>query len=259
MDLAHLETLRIAELEDILRELQAVALPGAAILEIGAGTGWQARRLSESGYAVAAVDVRGSGYCADRVWPVTIYDGTHLPYADASFDVIFSSNVLEHIAEQVAFQNEMQRVLRPGGNAIHLVPSASWRFWETMTHYPFLAVSLATLLSGNRHATGGARPGHEELQARLGRLSKAALLRKALIPSRHGATGSATVELIAFSRFRWRRSFERSGWLVNKAFSGGLFYTGHMLLGARLPLLARRALSGIFGSACHIFILSKRP
>ncbi len=254
MDLAHLETLRIAELEDVLREIRAAALPGAALLEIGAGTGWQARRLCASGYAVEAVDVADSSYVAERVWPVTVYDGMHLPFADAAFDVIFSSNVLEHIAGLPAFQKELQRVLRPGGSAIHVVPSASWRFWETVTHYPFLAVSLVALLRG-RGASGPPRAGQIDLGFQLKRLSKTALLRKALLPSRHGATGSAVSELVAFGRARWRQSFEESGWVVKRARSGGIFYTGHMLLGPRLPLRFRRALSHIAGSACHVFVL----
>jgi SAM-dependent methyltransferase len=256
LDLAHLEALRIAELEDVLGLLGAGAPPGASLLEIGAGTGWQARRLAESGYAVQAVDVAGSGYAARRVWPVTIYDGSRLPFADASFDLLFSSNVLEHVAGLEAFQREMQRVLRPGGRAIHLVPSAAWRFWETATHYPFLAATLARCLRRDG-ATPAAAGERARLQERLGRLSKTALIRKALVPARHGATGSAAGELVAFSRRRWRRGFERGGWVVVRERAGGLFYTGHMLLGPALSLRARRALSRVAGSACHVFVLEK--
>src|SRR6185295_18024588 len=73
--------------------------PGARVLEIGGGSGYQALRLGQLGFEVCAVDVAGSTYAADMVFPVQIYDGKHLPFPDESFDVVFSSNVLEHIRE----------------------------------------------------------------------------------------------------------------------------------------------------------------
>lgn len=254
MDLSHLEALRLAELADVHREVRAAAPPGARLLEIGAGTGWQARRLAALGYTVAAVDVRGSSYAADRVWPVIPYDGRRLPFADASFDAIFSSNVLEHVAGLPALQAEMRRVLRPRGVAIHLVPSASWRLWETVTHYPFVVRSLVALLSRRWLSTPG-QPGHDEILERAGRLPGATLLRKALLPSRHGATGSAAGELLSFRGARWRRAFEAGGWLVERQRTGRLFYTGRMLLGPALSLSLRRPLSRVLGSACHVFVL----
>lgn len=257
MSLAHLEALRLAELDDLAVELGVMAPPGGRLLEIGAGSGWQARRLAALGYAVTAVDVSDSSYAAGRVWPVLPYDGSRLPFADASFDAIFSSNVLEHVDGLAEFQREMQRVLRPGGAAIHIVPSATWRLWETATHYPFVARSLLALLGRGRRTAPG-RPGGDAIRGQLARLSTAALLRKALLPARHGATGSAAGELVSFLGARWRRAFEAEGWVVEKQRAGGLFYTGRLLLGPALPLPLRRRLSRVLGSACHVFVLRKR-
>lgn len=49
-------------------------------------------------------------------------DLTRLPFADASWDCIFASHVLEHIADDEAALREIRRVLRPGGLAILPVP-----------------------------------------------------------------------------------------------------------------------------------------
>ena len=49
-------------------------------------------------------------------------DLTALPFATASFDVVLSSHVLEHIADDGAAINEIARVLRPGGWAVVMVP-----------------------------------------------------------------------------------------------------------------------------------------
>ena len=44
-----------------------------------------------------------------------IYDGSHLPLADASVDLVVSHEVFEHIADVPAVVAEIARVLRPGG------------------------------------------------------------------------------------------------------------------------------------------------
>jgi SAM-dependent methyltransferase len=49
-------------------------------------------------------------------------DLTALPMADASFDLILCSHVLEHVADDVAAMREMRRVLRPDGAALIQTP-----------------------------------------------------------------------------------------------------------------------------------------
>jgi SAM-dependent methyltransferase len=49
-------------------------------------------------------------------------DITALPYADASFDVVLCSHVLEHVDDDRRAMRELVRILRPGGRAIVLSP-----------------------------------------------------------------------------------------------------------------------------------------
>lgn len=49
-------------------------------------------------------------------------DIQRLPFADASFDCVFASHVLEYPADDVAAITEVRRVLRPGGLAVLPVP-----------------------------------------------------------------------------------------------------------------------------------------
>lgn len=47
----------------------------------------------------------------------------HLPFADKSFDIVFSRYVLEHVAEPDRVFREFARVLRPGGRLLILTPN----------------------------------------------------------------------------------------------------------------------------------------
>ncbi|MFZ9930558.1 MAG: class I SAM-dependent methyltransferase, partial [Ilumatobacteraceae bacterium] len=50
-------------------------------------------------------------------------DATRLPFADGTFDRVITSEVLEHIQNDVAAIAELARVLRPGGTLACTVPS----------------------------------------------------------------------------------------------------------------------------------------
>ena len=135
----HLERIRRAEGELALARMQQLKPPPARLVEIGGGSGWQAQEFASAGYAVASYDLANSDYAAERVFPVRDYDGHRLPEADASADIVFSSNVLEHIPHVREFQSEILRVLKPDGIALHILPSAHWRLWTSATHYPWVA------------------------------------------------------------------------------------------------------------------------
>jgi SAM-dependent methyltransferase len=255
MDLGFVKALRQAEVELALAEIAARKPAGSSIVEIGGGGGWQARRLADAGYSVRSFDLAGSEFAAHRAFPIEDYDGHRIPAADASFDVAFSSNVLEHIPHLEAFQAELHRVLRPDGIAVHLLPSATWRIWTSLAHYPWLARTAADTA---RERLGGARSADTEVVARAaGRRSATQLISRVLLSPRHGETGSAATEVWHFSRHRWTPLFEATGWRIVKRGGNGLFYTGYSVLGGRLSLAARGRLSGLLGASCHLYVLEK--
>src|SRR4051812_49095426 len=93
--LEFLSDVRRWEAERIVRHFR----PGARILDIGAGTGQQALEFSQRGFTVEAIDVPDSLYSGAHVFPVKQYDGLTLPFPDGSFDIVFSSSVLEHVPD----------------------------------------------------------------------------------------------------------------------------------------------------------------
>jgi SAM-dependent methyltransferase len=50
-------------------------------------------------------------------------DATRLPFADGTFDVVVTSEVLEHIQDDVTAISELHRVLKPGGTLGVTVPT----------------------------------------------------------------------------------------------------------------------------------------
>lgn len=72
------------------------------------------------------------------------YDGTRVPFPDGTFDLVYSSQVLEHVADPRGHLREIARVLRAGGLLIgstsQLEPFHSMSFWNLT---PFGFVSLA--------------------------------------------------------------------------------------------------------------------
>lgn len=227
----------------------------ARILEVGGGSGWQAKMLADQGYDVVSIDIASSHYLEHTVFPVQIYDGQHIPFDDGSFDVVFTSNVLEHIGHLDELQQEFARVLKPGGIGCHIVPTAIWRFWTSLTHYLALGPQAWREFSSGV-SLASARPG-DSLLRRLLRGGSRSLLYLAhnLIAGRHGERGNAISELWLFSVSAWKATFDRQGWRVIKDRPIRLIYTGYNVCGSWLSIPARAKLSSLLGSSCQLFIV----
>jgi len=226
---------------------------GARVLEIGGGTGYQARRLSEMGFDVSAVDIAGSRYVADLVFPVQIYDGVELPFPDQSFDVVFSSNVLEHVRDPATMHREVRRVLRPDGYCVHVVPTGAWRLWTNVTHYAEMLQRMVLAIPGLVPRGVGRVERRRLLIAGWDLFST---LRSYAIVKRHGERGNALSEIFWFSTSHWDRQLHGFGFDVVERAPIGLFYTGNMILGSRLSLQTRQQLARFLGSACVLFRLA---
>lgn len=243
-----------------MREAElALAIPllptGGRILELGAGDGWQAAILAQHGFTVTAIDVASVAAGATQYAPVTLYDGRTLPFPDASFDAVYSSNVLEHVKDFGRIQAELARVLTSDGIAVHCVPSATWRFWTTLGH-PFHAVKW--VWSSCKRATAPLDPSPaSDISRSLSGKSMLGLLRLGLIAPRHGEQGNLLTEHYLFSRSAWKRRFEQTGWQIHVLRPTNLFYSGNELFGLRLARRFRGSMARILGSST--LLLAARP
>lgn len=241
MDISFLNTLRARELNDILENHRA-AFDNKRVLEIGGGTGIQAEILSGITSEIVSLEIDASNYRENANNRIVIYDGHHIPFPDNSFDTIFSSNVLEHIAHATEFQKELLRVLKPGGIAIHAMPTHWWKIRHMLEN--LLLIIPRLFWYGYTFIHYGKRPPTRTLV-------------EFMVGTRHGEFGSTITELFFFLPRTWRSSFKNQGWKIVSSYGGGLFYTGRMFFKHRLPWSARRILARIFGSSVHVFVLQK--
>ncbi len=237
--LEYLDCLRSSEIEVIINRLPAGDI---RILEIGAGTGRQAAEIRKRGFEVEAIEIPDSNYKEERVFPIMDYDGVTIPFPDASFDVVFSSNVLEHVRDLEKMHAEIRRVLKPGGYCLHILPTHAWRIWTTLASIPDGFLRVAAMGTQLRNPKSWPKA--------LWRMGSFVWQR------RHGERGNPFTEVFYFHPSWWRRNFRENGFTLNHDAPVGLFYTGHMVGGSALSIANRQALSHYLGSACHLYDLS---
>src|SRR2546427_10538230 len=97
--------------------------PRGALLDVPAGEGALAARLSAAGFEVSCCDLYPEIF---RLNNVSIRQGDlngELPFDDQSFDYVTCLEALEHIENPQQAIREFARLLRPGGKGIVSVPN----------------------------------------------------------------------------------------------------------------------------------------
>jgi SAM-dependent methyltransferase len=113
--------------------------PGDLVLDAGAGFGRHAFELARRGADVVALDyatdevvatravfgamVEANEIAETRYVGVLRGDATRIPFTDGSFDRVITSEVLEHVQDDVGALTEFVRVLKPGGTFAATVPT----------------------------------------------------------------------------------------------------------------------------------------
>ena len=121
-------------------EAGASPLTGTRILDVGGGPGYFGRAFAERGveYYTCEPDVGEMAAAGIRLDSSVRGSGLELPFRDGAFDLTYSSNVAEHVAEPWRMGREMLRVTAPGGLIVY-----SYTVWHGpfgghemgMTHY----------------------------------------------------------------------------------------------------------------------------
>ncbi len=117
---------------------------GQRLLEVGCGMGTDLLQFARGGAKVTGVDLTPRSIEISRHHlklygqngEFAISDAENLPFADESFDVVYSNGVLHHTPDTAAAVREVHRVLKPGGLArVMLYHRNSWNYWfEIVLH-----------------------------------------------------------------------------------------------------------------------------
>jgi len=90
------------------------------ILDLGCGDGQMTQRLAASEASVVGVDASPEMAAAARARGIDAHEGRaeSLPFADGTFDAVFSNATLHWVRDQDAMMDEVRRVLRPSGRFV---------------------------------------------------------------------------------------------------------------------------------------------
>lgn len=143
-----IEALRIRAIRRLL-----AATDGTRVLEVGVGGGNVLERMPgvRLGVDLSRVILRKARARLGSAVPLLRCDAMALPFADACFDRVYCSEVLEHVLEPEAVVREMRRVLAPGGSVVVSVPN------EALIN---LAKQVVFRLPFGRRLVGGGEGGY---------------------------------------------------------------------------------------------------
>ncbi len=147
-------------LEDIHFSFDPRVFPLPRVLDIGCATGRLLEHFKEAGWQSIGVEVcePAARYAVEkRGIDVSIGTLEEARFGDASFSVVHTSHVIEHIADARAFVQEIYRILVPGGLLVMVTPDrggfqarlfgSRWRSVIADHVHLFSAAGLTSLLS----------------------------------------------------------------------------------------------------------------
>jgi SAM-dependent methyltransferase len=239
------------ELDAVGKWLLPRAQKRQKLLEVGGGNGLLARKLADMGFVVTSIDPSPQ---TPLHFPVEKGDCTNLPFEDDSFDVIFSSCVLEHIGDLDTAFFEMGRVLRKDGIMVHTVPTHYSMIYTMFTQPIGYLIKIGLMLKYGfkflahvvTKITLPARPENQTTQASAPSVFNKANLKLALtyanpvrffIPWPHGAAESCFAEIRNWKPEVWHSKFRQAGLNTIETISLPIVYSMHMVFPFRFMKL----------------------
>jgi ubiquinone/menaquinone biosynthesis C-methylase UbiE len=126
------------------------------VLDFGCGNGAQTITFANHTCRIVAVDISHENLQAlaetirqealSTILPVQ-YNGSQLPLAADSIDLLLGYEVLEHVQDESATLRELSRVMHKGAEAVISVPNKAWIFETHGAHLPLFPWHRVPFLS----------------------------------------------------------------------------------------------------------------
>ena len=235
-------------------------------LELGAGSGVQTKMLKAFCDKVVATDLN-----EQRLMKSSQVDGIERRVLDAellseqlveeSFDLIFSSNLLEHLVRPDDCLKGCLAALDDQGLIVHVVPNPTWRSLCTLVHPVAKIRNLLSRLFVSSKAGVWVQPrdkfphSGQGNNLKLNRATPHGSLAKfkRYLPAVHGVSDGLIEETLRFRLAAWRNLFEKNG-LEIITIAKGPVATGHGLGFASL----KGFLESVGVSSEYVFVMRKK-
>jgi SAM-dependent methyltransferase len=244
-------TLREREVQAVFKDVPDDLFTEA--LEIGAGDGLQSQLLSRYARAVVSTDLNDSRLEQEPHAKTTyqVCDCEDLPFEDGRFDLVYSSNVFEHLLHPDKALTEIHRVLQEDGVVINIIPNQVWKLSHLALFYPNqVLIAVELLLSRSRRQVVGTHDGPGNNLAR----ERPSFVRRHLWPPVHGENPNHLIEFIRMGAVHWTKMFERAGFQVAGRVTGLPFHSPYRF-GYDRP---RRALEAMGLASTNGYVLVKK-
>jgi SAM-dependent methyltransferase len=274
--LPHLHRYRRRELEMIFGRCPENLF--ASGLELGCGDGYQSGLLARWVGTLISTDwdasalPRGEGGAIEY----RVCDAEHVNtvFAGRRFDLVFSSNLLEHLPDLSRALRGIREAMADDGLTIHAVPSPFWKLCHLLLNAPNRCVEVLEKLTapGGLRRVAGRAAGRGSSQSQAApavavpgaptaprdnnpktRRRRRSLLGRFLWPDPHGVSRGNIEELLAFRRARWRRELEAAGFRVIAVLKGPVA-SGYGFGFDRLRALLER-----LGLASEFIYIARKP
>ena len=135
----------------IWRYLYTLRMDGCRVVDVGCGSGYYSRKLSELGAKVVPVDISPERLKHSPILkklPCVVASVEDMPFAANTFDMAICIFVLEHIINVEAAIGELLRIIKHGGKLLIAIPSMSlsyiishiWRKYLDIAHFRIFGI-----------------------------------------------------------------------------------------------------------------------
>ena len=191
-------------------------------LEIGAGDGFLSQILSRYTENLICTEINEDRLCKNELSNVRYQtlDAEKISeaFAPETFDLVFSSNLLEHLPNADKTLRGIHSILIDNGISIHVLPNRTWKITTVLCYIPNrITLTIDKLMAGRLFKR---RPGHKfghSCKAKYGGNNqkigrkKQSRLTKLFLPPVHGISDNTFREFQAFGEKRWIQRFESAG------------------------------------------------
>ena len=218
-------------------------------LELGAGNGFQATLLSKYVSRLISTelnpDILKNKNTESIEYRICNAEEAIKIFDKKEFDLIFSSNLLEHVFDSHKTLSNIRELLKDDGITIHIMPNPFWKLCHMLFYIPNRCLIVLERILNNK-------------PIRANKMSKARTAQKSLMHSLltlkpHGVSDGNIKEFFAFTKSRWIREFEKANLELIRIIKGPV----HSGYGFGLDFL-RNIMENIGFSSEYIYIAIKK-